>query len=310
MSWTQGQQNRTSQSPFIDPVTDDRPQKPSTSGYSKPNVQRNDYSQRQPQNNVQQRQPQVKDVAATFTQEGLQTFSLIFSSAVEAAIAKTLPDLVERAVERKMQLFAKQVSDDVHRLAEDALQSLAKHAFTVVEQQVETFLAGLSLPAILTPQAPDEAVQPVVTSEPSAEPIASSVPEVPARLEEDPFTIEEHQSPMPDVSTDTDSHLGSESRLGDDEMEPQLTVSRSAALNNDTADEARLHSTGRSEQEVQTLVQTMKKLNRPVKTDELKTLIPDIKWGSNPSIKMSHLMQKSNGQIERKSKGIYQYKKA
>lgn len=63
----------------------------------------------------------------------------------------------------------------------------------------------------------------------------------------------------------------------------------------------------RIERELSSLLNILKEIGRPVKADELRSLLPEIKWSSNSSIKLSNLMIKSNGQIERVGRGFYQY---
>lgn len=60
--------------------------------------------------------------------------------------------------------------------------------------------------------------------------------------------------------------------------------------------------------EVELVVKTLKEIGRPVKSDELRALTSEVHWGANPSVKMSNLINKSNGQIERVGRGRYQYK--
>ncbi|KPV42228.1 hypothetical protein [Alicyclobacillus ferrooxydans] len=130
MTWTQGQPFRSNQPPFTDVDPQDNVQQPPVSrNYTRSNDHRPDHRQRQssPRPNMRQ-----QDVAATFTQEGLQTFSLIFSSAVEAAIAKSLPDIVERAIERKMR--------DMVLNFQHEIEERTSNFETVISGQIETVM--------------------------------------------------------------------------------------------------------------------------------------------------------------------------
>lgn len=60
-------------------------------------------------------------------------------------------------------------------------------------------------------------------------------------------------------------------------------------------------------EELSALLKVLKEIRRPVKAGELRSLLPEIKWGSNPAVKLSNLMIKSNGLIQRVGKGFYQY---
>lgn len=239
MSWTQGQPNRVDQSPFIDPIRDGKGHQ----GYAKQGDRRNDRNGRQNSNpNSRSNQP-MERVAATFTQEGLQTFSQIFSTSVEAAISKTLPDLVERAVENQMKDFVRLVADELER------------RFSNVSQLVVP-----------------------VTTEPSVEQ---------SEMEED---LEERpEQAVASEPVEVDESTAKKSRR-------TTRVAKSEPANHRLATELDM------------VIDALKAEGRPLKAEELRVLASGVKWGSNPSVKLSNLVIKSNGQIERVGRGTYQYK--
>ncbi len=123
MSWTQGQSRRGNESPFINPDNGGESSAPPTSNtYFKANGRRNDYTHRQMQHTHSSQQ---KDVAATFTQEGLQAFSQIFSTSVEAAIAKSLPGMLDDAIERELQNIIQQIKNELSLFAAELATQIA-----------------------------------------------------------------------------------------------------------------------------------------------------------------------------------------
>ena len=269
MSWTQGQHNRVNQSPFIDPAGgDDRNPKPASSSYSRPNVQRNDtrgdYNQRTPSQAPRSSMP--REVAATFTQEGLQTFSLIFSSAVEAAMAKSLPDLIEKAVERKMQEIMNQFLLEMNRM---------KDEFSLlVDTKMETAMQSSPTPV----QPKEEAM--------------AATPE----FDEEAVNLSE-QVPAFAVAQEVSSS-----------QEPSLEVSNEASEEMETP-ESTATSQVRNKADVDRVVDALKAAVEPVTTDQLRSLLPDLPWGNNPSVKMNGFIRKSGGLIERAGRGLYQIRK-
>ena len=55
------------------------------------------------------------------------------------------------------------------------------------------------------------------------------------------------------------------------------------------------------------MVHALKDAGRPLKTFELRSLTKEVAWGSNPSLTMSKFVNKSNGQIVRIERGLYQF---
>ena len=106
MSWTNGQSARTNQSPFIDPVNEERSIPPASTGYTQQGHYKKGYRSHVPS------QP-AKEVAATFTQEGLATFASIFSSSVEAAMMKALPEVVDRVFAQKVEPLFEQLANQL-----------------------------------------------------------------------------------------------------------------------------------------------------------------------------------------------------
>ncbi|WDL95699.1 hypothetical protein [Alicyclobacillus sp. ALC3] len=217
MSWTQGQSNRGNQSPYVDFENDERNRRPN-------------YSNRR-QNQVTTSTP--GNVAATFTQEGLSTFASIFSTAVEAAIAKSLPEVVEHAVERKLQDVLHVVHSEVDRLAAELVAK-------ITEQTQATIGAFLK----------------------------------------ESFKTEQVDLQMHDAPLSEETSAGN---------------SQSNQVN-------------RSTTELNALIDTLKAIGQPIKASELPALVKEVEWGKNPSMKMTNLMHKSNGQIERVGRGLYGYK--
>lgn len=290
MSWTQGQHNRMNQSPFIDPASEDRAPvpKPSTSatGYTKPAGQRTDYNnQRTPQ--YTRPQPS-REVAATFTQEGLQTFSLIFSSAVEAAIAKSLPDIVDKAVERKMREFVQQISTELNAVATNLLERVVDDTARVLQQRLATVVTNIDM-LNHTPQS-------VVADSQVPESSAVSADEVESSM----IAHAPEATSAPDDSVQTTSaHSPVQTEL--------LPLTAPEAL--EAQEQGRdVRATKRTNDEVESLVQALQGLGRPAKTEELRQLVPDIHWSSNPSVKMSNLLIKSKGRIGRVGRGMYEYR--
>ncbi|GMA61709.1 hypothetical protein NZD89_18390 [Alicyclobacillus fastidiosus] len=267
MTWTQGQPPRVNQSPFIDPTKE--PGNPNM----KPNDRRNNRNPRAPQG-APRYQQNVDNVAATFTQEGLQTFSTIFSSAVEAAIAKALPDIVERAVERQMRDLLQQAVTDIERITRSLATQI--ESFAQSSAQSSSHAGAPEVSVVETEHAnetSDDTPLPAVS-------VLSEAPEVDNEIPARPSEVDEQSA---DAKSDTVDH-----------------ASESSASTNT--------QTGRVAQEVELVVHTLREIGRPVKSDELRTLTQDVQWGSNPSVKMSSIINKSNGQIVRVGRGIYQYK--
>lgn len=199
MSWTQGQQNRTNQSPFIDPQGEERPHtRTGNPGYNRTPAARPDYSNQRTPNAT--RVAPTKDVAATFTQEGLQTFSTIFASTVEAAIAKNLPDVFEKVLDRKLEQLALQVKVQIDDLVE-----------RISKEVVENWKAqSADLGRLNMPQAPgsyshDLNPQAAFTAEPKvaipAEFPAENPLTQPAMLEQ---TTPDQETAIPDAEQDLD----------------------------------------------------------------------------------------------------------
>ncbi|MFB5192509.1 hypothetical protein [Alicyclobacillus fastidiosus] len=262
MTWTQGQPPRVNQSPFIDPTKE--PGNPNM----KPNDRRNNRNPRAPQS-APRYQQNVDNVAATFTQEGLQTFSTIFSSAVEAAIAKSLPDIVERAVERQMKDLLQRAVSEIERITEN------------LASQIESFAQGSHAGAQAESVAELEHANEADDATPS--PTVNVLSEAPDVDEEVPTLLDEVDDTPEDAKTTAMDDASESSSVAN----PQQT---------------------RIAQEVELVVHTLRDIGRPVKSDELRTLTQDVQWGSNPSVKMSNIINKSNGQIVRVGRGMYQYK--
>ncbi|WAH35426.1 hypothetical protein [Alicyclobacillus dauci] len=250
MSWTQGQPPRGNQSPFIDPPRDNK----GPNNHTKPNTGRNDRNQRQSPNTSYPHQ-NMSNVAATFTQEGLETFSLIFSSAVEAAIAKSLPEIVERAVKRS--------TEEVLNRAMEEMERVTSNLVSQVSQCVETAMKQTTTSIAESEQSP---AYEILETEETAIPDATMV---------DTKETEYIQSDVDDQGKSDNSSTSGQGRLA---------------------------------RELESVIQTLKDAGRPIKTDELRLLTHDVQWGTNPSVKMSNLVSKSKGQIERVSRGVYQYK--
>ncbi|GMA61689.1 hypothetical protein NZD89_18300 [Alicyclobacillus fastidiosus] len=218
MSWTHGQPPRGNQSPYVDPKRE--------GNYR----QGHNPNQRQAPTSDAGRasRPQQSNVAATFTQEGLQTFSQIFSSFVEAAIAKALPEIVERSIERKMSEILDQIRNELQPLL-TSVMTQAYNATQVVGTHSHTDIEG--------DQTQETSHNQVVTANP--------VQSKPARRQTD--------------------------------------------------------------EELEILLKVLKEAGRPLRTTELRSLAPEVKWGSNPSVKINSLIQASEGQIQRVGRGLYQY---
>ncbi len=230
MSWTQGQSRPDNESPFINPENGrESNTPPSSNKYFKANGRRNDYNHRHPQHTQNSQQ---KDIAATFTQEGLQAFSLIFSSAVEAAIAKSMPDMLDNAIERQFSSVIQQIKNDLSIFAAELVTQIANQIMDTVNAQLSK-------------------------------------------------TMDE---PMLNGTEAQSKPAANEYHTGDSDSAPFFS------------------------EEVEIAVHALRTIERPVKTSELPSLIQDIKWGSNVSGKMSMLIRRSNGQIVRSGRGMYQYR--
>lgn len=222
MSWTKGQSRRENESPYIHQDTPgENNTSPATNNYFKANGRRSDYNHRQPQHNAQ------KDVAATFTQEGLQAFAQIFSTSVEAAIAKALPEKLDEAI-------AKQLKTMKNELVEALRATLIEQVAHAIDERVSSLLQ---------------------------EHLASDKTVVQT-------TTEVEQSGTDLVTPDS-----------------RASISR----------------------EVEAVIQQLKDIGRPVQANELQSLLTGIRWSGNVSAKMTKLINRSNGQILRKGRGLYQY---
>ncbi|GEO24783.1 hypothetical protein AAC03nite_05680 [Alicyclobacillus acidoterrestris] len=263
MTWTQGQPPRVNQSPFIDPTKE-----------MKPNDRRNNRNPRAPQGTSRHSQ-NMDNVAATFTQEGLQTFSTIFSTSVEAAIAKSLPEIVERAVERQIKQVLQQTIENFEKQTADLASQIRdlKHLATRLSEGAE----GASIVSKAPESVAVDDQQPQCRAENDEETKAPAVPAGDTVVDE-PY--EELTMPISDRPSDHPSPLKAS-------VAPTQT---------------------RIAKEVELVVKTLKEIGRPVKSDELRALASEVHWGANPSVKMNNLINKSNGQIERVGRGRYQYK--
>lgn len=278
MSWTQGQQNRTNQSPFIDPSMEERTHsKPNSSGYSRPGGQRTDYNQRTPNTTARVPSPPQRDVAATFSQEGLQTFSTIFSSAVEAAIAKNLPDLFERVLDKKVEHLLLRAQAEMN-------QVLTQVAGQLVEEVKTQLRREFTPPIAHSPSTVEAAVE-----NPQANDVI--VGERTTAIEQSELALEPQ----------TRDHLNQSNEANRPESAIQHEVASARK------DDAEYPTVAAHDAEYESVLNALMKLGRPAKIEELREFVPDINWGKNPSVKMSGFMHKSGGQIERVSRGIYQY---
>lgn len=295
MTWTQGQPVRGNQSPFIDPESEDNKTvtPPPSRTYTKPYNRRNDapaQRQQQPPRHAMKQ----SDVAATFTQEGLQTFSMIFSSAVEAAIAKSLPDIVERSVERKFHDVFVQVRDDIAALTNDLFTKLSNEIDGAVQAQLEQILERIQV---------FEAVQhPLHRVESADEGTHNDLP--------DSVTIEEN---VDEIKTGDEVQILNEQSqtLALEEATDTSEVMNGYHSNDSSPDNLQNDATearrARAAYEVTLVIETMKRAGRPIRTSELQSLIEEVRWGSNPSVKMATLMNQSGGRIRRAGRGLYTY---
>lgn len=255
MSWTNGQSVRQNQPPFVDSMNEERTFNSQGNTYSQQGGYKKNHRSYSTQPN--------KDVAATFTQEGLQAFSTIFSSAVEAVLVKALPDLVEKAVERKVDEMSKQILLELHRVMENQLSSLREPI----------------------------SVQNISTSEYSQQ--------------------SEMEKQFPEEALDTRLQgASSETKPQEDRLSKETTIQQSLHVNRAAEDgwQTNFHQTTSLAEDAKLVVDVMQKMDRPVRTNELPELIPDVYWGHNISMKMNKVMQKSAGRIERISKGLYVYR--
>lgn len=214
MSWTDGPNSKWNSS--------NPNQKTPVSNHRNPNQKDNG-------NNRRSVRVGQDDVAATFTEKGLETFSKIFATSVESAISRVLPDAIERVIDAKLR---------------DEIASL--------REEVNELRSMLSQSSPATPVEISSATQERAETNAVSKPVVESSKSV------------------------SRYHTG-------DVIEDQF------------------------DQELSALLKVMKELGRPVKSDELRSLLPEIKWSSNPSVKLSNLMIKSNGQIERVGRGFYAY---
>ncbi|MCL6446266.1 MAG: hypothetical protein K6T83_22940, partial [Alicyclobacillus sp.] len=59
-------------------------------------------------------------------------------------------------------------------------------------------------------------------------------------------------------------------------------------------------------EELAAVTEALRNAGRPVKADELRSMVPEVHWGNQPTLKMTALVNKSKGQIVRVGRGIYQ----
>ncbi len=295
MTWTQGQPIRGNQSPFIDPESEDNKTvtPPPSRTYTKPYNRRNDAPAQRQQQPPRHAMKQA-DVAATFTQEGLQTFSMIFSSAVEAAIAKSLPDIVERSVERKFHDVVIQVRDDIAALTNDLFAKLSDEIDGAVQAQFEKILERIqAFEAVQHPPHHVESADGATHDDlPDAVTIEESVDEIQTG-EEAQILNEQSQTLPAEEAADTSQVMHGY----------HLNGSSPDSLQNDAKGDRR----SRAAYEVGLVIETMKRVGRPIRTSELQSLIEEVRWGSNPSVKMTTLMNQSAGRIRRAGRGLYTY---
>ncbi|MFD1674882.1 hypothetical protein [Alicyclobacillus fodiniaquatilis] len=235
MSWTQGQHREQ----YPD---DNRGNYKHSSG----SANRRDYnSNKRDSGNTRNDRPNQEEVAATFTQQGLATFSEIFGSAVEKAIAKELPSVVSQAV-------AKELSSVVRQAVEESIERKMFQAIRLVKEEIIGDL--LTHVSNILEESTREKVSAMETAA-----AAVQVTEEYKKVNESA----ENSGSTPKVKTG----------------------------NND----------------VDAVIALLKQKGQPVKFDEIKNLLPDLKWGSNPSVKMSNMVIHSMGQINRLGKGFYEY---
>lgn len=260
MSWTNGQSVRTNQPPFMESTGDDRTFTSQSTTYAQQGNYKKTHRPYPSQPN--------KDVAATFTQEGLQTFATIFSTAVEAVLVKTLPELVEKVLDKKVEELSKQLLLEMHHLLKSQLT---------------------------TSQVPSES-----TEQPG--------------IARDNGNFHFGETIMQDRSDSTSvqsQNWGVEAGLGlapynslnSLSQTPPTTGSSQVAVHSGP-----IQQPSRLIDDLKRVIGSLQHLDRPVRTNELPELVPEVYWGHNISMKMNKIMQKSEGRIQRISKGLYVYK--
>lgn len=278
VSWTRGQSSNINQSPYKDPVKDDRGT-PISPNYKPTNNNRRDVNTRPPQSS-QPQQGHMKDIVASFSQEGLQTFSTIFSSSVEAAIAKTLPDLVERAIEKKMKQVIDEALNNANQLFMQFLSQIVLNTQTAIESRLNELIDDQ-----LKKQFP-------VTN--------TSVVSVPDAHE---VNHEVSTSEVAELS-----QVVAQSESIQDAPAAQFAEEVTSPTTPDGDDEPVRPIENRLAHDFEKVIAILQSAGHPLSAEELRQAAEDVEWGNNFTVKMNRFIQKSNGQIERVGKGVYQFK--
>ncbi|MCF8565119.1 hypothetical protein LLE49_10375 [Alicyclobacillus tolerans] len=259
MSWTQGQSAHTNLSPFLNQG------EPSSSSYIQQGSKRDARDARSRSNYP------PSNTAATFTQEGLQAFAAIFSTSVEAAIAKALPGLIEPIIERKMQELKDQILEEVKSMLANSDQT-SKTAET--SQTIET--TATNEPSVLIETATTAITTTAATDTAATEDTANTA---------DTADISEAAAPdSPDI-TET------------------IEAAASAAV-----ETSQPNSPLSLQMEFELVRDALKAAAGAVSMNALRENLPHIRWGRNFSAKMNRFMHMSNGQIERVKHGFYRYR--
>lgn len=222
----------------------------------------------------------IKQAAAVFSYEGMRSFSQLFSNSVEAAVERSLPNIMERVLERKITELLEGTTVGIQRFMSEAVGNMLTSASETVEQVIETQLATV----IPMPQQS--------STQPATQPVTQPTTDHEVVIDRDEELVKKRKNPT---------------------KKQRLTKEERAAINSENR-KKRGGVTGWNQEakqqaikEAALIANKLKEIGKPVSASEVKRQLNNtVDLGNNPWSRLYTLI-KYNENISRTDAGLYEY---